>query len=109
MDIDALNLSPVERSCCLRNCLSFICKQLNCSSRNYPQEDTPTCPAHNLERARATMTTPTASVSTAVNMTTETDFGKYMKELEGKGRKSAELLHLLQLAVEADKKDKVSF
>ena len=34
---------------------------------------------------------------------------KYIKELEAKGRKPAELLHLLQLAVDADKKDEVSF
>ena len=37
------------------------------------------------------------------------DFGKYMKELEGKGRKSAELLRLLQIAVEANEKDEASF
>ena len=36
MDINALNLSPVERSCCLRDCLCFICKQPNCSTRNHP-------------------------------------------------------------------------
>ena len=45
-------------------------------------------------------------------MTTSTngsDLEKYVKELEGKGRKSDELLHLLQLVVEADKKDKASF
>ena len=39
----------------------------------------------------------------------ELDLGKYVKELERKGRKSDELLQLLQLAVEADKKDEVSF
>ena len=37
MDIDALNLSPVERSRCLRDCLCFICKKLNCSTRNHPR------------------------------------------------------------------------
>ena len=36
MDIDALNLSPVERSCCLCDRLCFICKQSNCSTRNHP-------------------------------------------------------------------------
>ena len=36
MDIDALNLSPVERSRCLRDRLCFICKQPNCSTRNHP-------------------------------------------------------------------------
>ena len=36
MDIDALNLSPVECSCCLRDHLCFICKKPNCSTRNHP-------------------------------------------------------------------------
>ena len=40
MDIDALNLSPIERSRCLRDCLCFICKQLNCSTRNHPRNRT---------------------------------------------------------------------
>ena len=39
----------------------------------------------------------------------EGDLTKYVKELEGKGRDSAELLCLLQLSVEADEKDKASF
>ena len=39
----------------------------------------------------------------------ETDLGKYIKELEWKGRKSDELLRLLQLAVEANEKDEASF
>ena len=103
MDIDTLNLSPVDRSCCLRNCLCFICKQPNCSMRNHPCEETPTCPTHNPERTRAATTTP------ATTMPIESDLGKYIKELEGKGRKSAELLHLLQLAVEADEKMKCLF
>ena len=36
MDIDVLNLSPVERSHCLRDHPCFICKQPNCSTRNHP-------------------------------------------------------------------------
>ena len=40
MDIDTLNLSPVKRSCCLRDCLCFICKQPNCSTRNHPHNRT---------------------------------------------------------------------
>ena len=39
----------------------------------------------------------------------ETNLEKYVKELEGKGRKPNELLQLLQLAIEADKEDEVSF
>ena len=42
MDIDALNLSPIECSCCLRDCLCFICKQPNCSTRNHPRNRTTT-------------------------------------------------------------------
>ena len=42
MDIDALNLSPVERSHCLRDRLCFICKQPNCSTRNHPCNRTTT-------------------------------------------------------------------
>ena len=102
MDINTLNLSPVERSCCLQNCLCFIYKQPNCSTRNHPCEENPPHPARNPERTRATTTT---SATTPI----ELDLGKYIKELEGKGRNSAELLHLLQLAVEADEKDKLSF
>ena len=103
MDIDALNLSPVKRSCCLRNSLCFICKQPNCSMRNHPHEEIPTRPACNPKRTRAAATTPTTTTPI------ESDPRKYIKELEGKGRKSTELPHLLQLAVEADEKDKVSF
>ena len=105
MDIDTLNLSLVKRSCCLRNHLCFICKQLNCSMRNHPREETSACPTCNSERTRATITASTTP--------TELDLGKYVKELEGKGRKSTELLQLLQqllqLAMEADEKDKASF
>ena len=49
------------------------------------------------------MTTPIATTLI------ELDLRKYIKELEGKGRKSAELLCLLQLAVEADEQDEASF
>ena len=39
----------------------------------------------------------------------EGDLLKYVKELEGKGRKPNELLRLLQLAVDADEQEEVSF
>ena len=42
MDIDALNLSPVEHSRCLQDRLCFICKQPNCSTRNHPRNRTTT-------------------------------------------------------------------
>ena len=109
MDINALNLSLIERSHCLRNHLCFICKQLNCSTRNHPRQDTVTCPAqqgptpaHTPERVRVTMTMPTPTSE-------EGDLTKYVKELEGKGRNPAELLCLLQIAVKADEKEEVSF
>ena len=56
MDIDALNLSPVEWSRCLRDRLCFICKQPNCSTRNHPRnrttprETATTCPTRNPEQ-----------------------------------------------------------
>ena len=102
MDINTFNLSPVKRSCCLRNCLCFICKQPNCSMRNHPCKETPAHPAYNPERTRAAMTTPAPTPI-------KSDLGKYIKELEGKGRKPAELLCLLQLAIEANKKDECVF
>ena len=70
--------------------------------RNHPREETPACPTHNPERTRSTTTTPATTSN-------ESGLGKYVKELEGKGRKPDELLQLLQLAVEANEKDKVSF
>ena len=110
MDIDTLNLSPVEQTCCLHSHLCFICKQLNCSTRNHPRDDNmsyPTCqeqtPAHpacNPERVRTAI---------AVTISEEGELVKYIKELEGKGRKPAELLCLLQLTVDTDKKEEVSF
>ena len=98
------SLSPVEWSRCLQNLLCFICKQLNCSTRNHPQEETttcpahqePICPAHNPERTRVTTTTP-ATTTTTTNAPTELDLGKYVRELEGRGWKPTELLCLLQL------------
>ena len=48
---------------------------------NHLREETPARPACNPERTRATTTTPT-----------ELDLGRYVKELEGKGRKPDELL-----------------
>ena len=36
MDIDTLNLTPAERSRCLREQLCFVCKKANCSTRNHP-------------------------------------------------------------------------
>ena len=70
--------------------------------KNHPHEETPAHPACNPERARETTTAFTTTP-------TELDLGKYVKELEGKGRKPTELLQLLQLAVKADEKDKASF
>ena len=103
MDIDALNLSPVERSRCLRDRLCFICKQLNCSTRNHPRnkttprETTATCPTRSPEQVRTTLTME------------EGDLMKYVKDLEGKGKKPAELLRLLQIAVDADETEEQSF
>ena len=103
MDIDALNLSPVERSCCLRDRLCFICKQLNCSTRNHPRnrttprEVTTTRPVRNAEQVRTTSTSE------------EGDLMKYVKDLEGKGKKPAELLRLLQITVDADESEERSF
>ena len=103
MDIDALNLSPVERSRCLRDCLCFICKQLNCSTRNHPcnrpttQEVATTRPTQNPEQVRTTSTSE------------EGDLMKYVKDLEGKGKKPAELLRLLQIVVDADETKEQSF
>ena len=112
MDIDTLNLPPVKWSHCLRNHLCFICKQPNCSTKNHSrddmttcsaqQEQTPACPPHNPERVRTATTT---STSTAEGE----DLEKYLKELEMKGRKPAELLCPLQLAVDANEKDKPFF
>ena len=103
MDIDALNLSPVERSCCLRDRLCFICKQPNCSTRNHPRNRTTPrgaanpCPTQNSEQVRTTLTSE------------EGDLMKYVRDLEGKGKKPAELLCLLQIAVDADETEEQSF
>ena len=104
MDINALNLTPVERSRCLHKRLCFVCKKANCSTRNHPRADTtarlelrPTRPARNPKRIQATSTTE------------EGDLLKYVRELEGKGNKPNELLHLLQLVVDTDEQEEVSF
>ena len=103
MDIDALNLSPVERSRCLRDRLCFICKQPNCSTRNHPRnrttprETTTNHPTRTPEQVRTTSTKE------------EGDLMKYVKDLEGKGKKPAELLRLLQIAVDADESEEQSF
>ena len=104
MDIDALNLSPIEQSCCLRNWLCFICKKPNCSTQNHPQngvtthqERVPAHPIRNLEQVWSTATSE------------EGDLLKYVKNLEGKGKKPTELLHLLQLAVNTDEEEEKSF
>ena len=103
MDIDTLNLSPVERSHCLRDCLCFICKQPNCSTRNHPRSRTTpreaaaARPTRNPEQVRTT------------SMSEEGDLMKYVKDLEGKGKKPAELLRLLQIAVDADETEEQSF
>ena len=57
----------------------------------------PTCPACNPERIQAASTME------------EGDLLKYIRELERKGKKPNELLHLLQLAVDADKQEEASF
>ena len=57
----------------------------------------PTCPARNPERIQATSTVE------------EGDLLKYVKELEGKGRKPNKLLRLLQLTVDADEQEEASF
>ena len=57
----------------------------------------PTRPACNAEQIQATSTTE------------EGDLLKYIKELEGKGRKPNELLRLLQLAIDADEQEEASF
>ena len=103
MDIDALNLSPIEQSRCLQDHLCFICKQPNCSTRNHPRNKTTT--------REVTTTYPTRNpeqVQTA-STTEEGDLMKYVKDLEGKGMKPAELLCLLQIAVDADENEEQSF
>ena len=60
-------------------------------------EPCPTRPACNPERIQATLTTE------------EGDLLKYVRELEGKGKKPNELLRLLQLAVDADEQEEASF
>ena len=60
-------------------------------------EPRPTCPARNPERIQAASTTE------------EGDLLKYVRELEGKGKKPNELLCLLQLAVDADEQEEASF
>ena len=60
-------------------------------------EPSSTHPACNPERIQAVLTTE------------EGDLLKYVKELEGKGRKPNELLRLLQLAVDADEQEEASF
>ena len=103
MDIDALNLSPVKHSHCLRDRLCFICKQLNCSTRNHhrskatTQEVATTHPTQNPEQVQTTSTSE------------EGDLMKYVKGLEEKGKKPAELLCLLQIAVDADETEEQSF
>ena len=104
MDIDSLNLTPTKQSCCLCERLCFICKKANCSTRNHPRTNTtthqgpnPARPARNLKRIQ--------TASTAE----EGDLLKYIKELEGKGKKPDELLRLLQLAVDADENEGESF
>ena len=66
------------------------------------KELTPTRPARNPERTRATTVAPILTPE-------EGDLMKYVKGLEGNRRNPAELLCLLQLAVEADEKDETSF
>ena len=60
-------------------------------------EPHPTRPACNPERIQAASTTE------------EGDLLKYVKELEGKGRKPNELLRLLQLVIDADEQEEASF
>ena len=62
-----------------------------------PREIAPTRPARNSEQVRTTSTSE------------EGDLMKYVKDLEGKGKKPAELLRLLQLAVEPDETEEQSF
>ena len=45
----------------------------------------------------------------STSTTEEGDLMTYIKELEGKGKKPAELLRLLQLAVNADEMEEQSF
>ena len=103
MDIDALNLSPVEHSRCLQDHLCFICKQPNCSTRNHPcnktttQEVTTACLVQNPEQVQTTSTSE------------EGDLMKYVKDLEEKGKKPTELIRLLQIAVDTDETEEQSF
>ena len=61
------------------------------------QEVTTTRPTRNPEQVRTTSTSE------------EGDLIKYVKNLEEKGKKPAELLHLLQIVVDADENEEQSF
>ena len=100
MDIDALNLSPVERSRCLRDCLCFICKQPNCSTRNHP------C---NKATTREVTTTRNPEQVRTASTSEERDLMKYVKDVEEKGKKPAELLCLLKIMVDTDEIEEQSF
>ena len=62
-----------------------------------PRETAATRPTRNLEQVRTTSTSE------------EGDLMKYVKDLEGKGKKPAELLQLLQIVVDADETEEQSF
>ena len=62
-----------------------------------PQKTTTNHPTRSPEQVRTT------------SMTEEGDLMKYVKDLEGKGKKPAELLRLLQIAIDADETEEQSF
>ena len=62
-----------------------------------PREAATTRPTRNSEQVRT------------ISTLEEGDLMKYVKDLEGKGKKPAELLRLLQIAVDADETEEQSF
>ena len=107
MDIDAIQLSPVERAEHMRHNKCFICHKVGCHTKNHlqdqPYNQGPPCPPRNLAWVRATTTTPAVTPIPKP----KSELAQFVGSLERKGTTKEEILLVLTTCFAKEDEGKV--
>ena len=95
MDIDAIQLSPVERAEHMKHNKCFICHKVGCHTKNHPQDQLcnqrPPHPPRNPAWVRATTTTLAITPTSKPKL----ELAQFVGSLERKGTTKEEILQVL--------------
>ena len=107
MDIDAIQLSSVERAEHMKHNKCFICHKVRCHTKNYPWDrpcnQGPPHPPRNPARIRATTTIPTITPTPKP----KSELAQFVGSLERKGTTKEEILWVLTTCFAEEDEEKV--